>query len=325
MTSFSNIFRKAWLSKGIVTIFDSLLGAACMYAVIHWRYSFEERAIPSSIDETATIVFFFTCILTWILTDTNKAIWRFTSLDDIKKLFQAVLLATVTAPLILFFFFNRAIDFPRSVPFIVGPLFFFTLTLCRMTVVFLRSRDIRAIFRRPDKALPNALLLGSESSLDAYLRDMMRKPEGPGYNVRGLFGTDENYKGRSIRGIPVLGSLSAIKSIYPNLRNQYNDPPTLISTDESLDRQASYKIVREASELGAPLVRVSSLRPDQLTSFEAADLIGRNLRSLDITPVKRFIQGKRVLITGAGGTIGSEITRQIAALEPARFSFGRQF
>ena len=54
----------------------------------------------------------------------------------------------------------------------------------------------------------------------------------------------------------------------------------------------------------------------KLTPFEAADLIGRKAKKLDMTPVQRLIEGKNVLITGAGGTIGSELVQQIAAFGP---------
>jgi len=305
-------------SKLTVTVYDAILGALCMFAVIHWRYTFEDSPIPTGIAESATFVFAISCIASWIITDTHKAIWRFTSLDDIKNLFQAVLLAVIIAPVILFFFFNRAADFPRSVPFIVGPLFFLVLTLSRVIILLVQNGDVRAIFRGQNRDQPNAVLIGTEKSLHNYLRDTNRKATGPGYNIKGLIGTDADHRGRSIRGMPVLGNLSELSDIYESLKKRYSTPPTLIATDENPGRTKSYNLVRKASEIGAPLVRVSQTRPDTLSPFEASDLIGRELRALDIEPVRRFISGQRVMITGAGGTIGSEITRQVAALMPER-------
>ncbi len=318
ISALTKFFRQPFVSKISVTIYDAVLGGLCMFLVIHWRYTFEDTPVPSNIAESATIVFMASCIASWIITDSYKAIWRFTSLDDIKNLFQAVLLAVIIAPVVLFFFFNRAADFPRSVPFIVGPLFFFALTLSRVIILFIQNGDVRAIFRGQNRDLPNAVLVGTETSLHNYLRDMSRKVSGPGFNIKGLIGTDVDHSGRSIRGIPVLGNLDELDNVYTGLKKRYEIAPTLIATDVNPGRTKSYNLVRKASELGAPLVRVSQTRPDTLSPFEASDLIGRELRALDIDPVRRFISGKRVMITGAGGTIGSEITRQVAGLMPER-------
>ena len=314
------IFKAAktpFASKMAVIIYDAILGGLCMYMVIQWRYTFEDIPVPDGIAESATFVFIISCICSWILTDTHKAIWRFISLDDIKNLIQAVVLAVIIAPVILFFS-TRAQDFPRSVPFIVGPLFFFALTLSRMIVLFIQNGDVRAIFRGQNRDLPNAVLVGTENSMHSYLRDASRKAKGPGYNIKGLIGTDADHRGRSIRGIPVLGNLAELEPIYKDLKKRYSLPPTLIATDKNPGRTKSYNLVRKASELSAPLVRVSQSRPDTLTPFEASDLIGRELKALDIEPVRRFISGKRIMITGAGGTIGAEITRQVAALMPEK-------
>ena len=319
INSLARIFRVPMVSKLTVIAYDAFLGGLCMYLVINWRFSVASEPIPEGIVASATLVFVLSCIASWILTDAHKAIWRFMSLDDVKNLFQAVLLAAIIAPVILFFSF-RADGFPRSVPFICGSLFFFLLIVSRMFVLFIQNGDIRAIFRGQSQDLPNAVLIGTEKSLSNYLRDVSRTATGPGYNVRGLIGTDADHRGRSIRGIPVLGNLDELASIYQELKARYKTPPTLIATNKNPGRTRSYNLVRKASEIGAPLVRVSQTRPDTLSPFEASDLIGRELKALDITPVRRFIAGKRVMITGAGGTIGSEITRQVASFNPARLT-----
>ncbi len=318
MTSLNDIFKRPFFSKAAVTVYDALLGGFCMYFAVQARYALEKKSIPSNIDENAAIVFAGTCVFVWIITKIYKGIWRYTSLDDIKNLLQGVLLVSIITPLILFIFFGRAQDFPRSVPFVVGGLYFLLLTISRMVPLFLQNGDVRAIFREQDKNLPGAILVGSDATLHNYLRDMRRKATGLGYNILGLINTDSSNQGRSIRSYPILGSLDDIKPILASLTKRTGTPPTIIATDASADRGQSYNLVKLASELGAQLVRVSNSPTKSLTPFEAADLIGRTVKALDITPVKRLVSGKRVMITGAGGSIGSEITRQVAGLNPAR-------
>lgn len=318
MSIIKRISRTPGFANASVTLFDAVLGGLCMYLAIRWRYSFEKKAIPSNIDENAGFIFMAAVAVVWVATSTHKAIWRYLSLDDIKNLLQGVTLVSIITPVVLFLFFSRAEDFPRSAPLIAGAMFFLALTLSRIIVLFARNGDIRAIFRGQDRSLPDAILIGTDASLHNYLRDMSRKVGGPGFNILGLIDSRSTNRGRSIRGFPILGDFDSIQDIYRKLARQKGEPPTLIATDLTSDRTRSQSLVKVASEIGAPLVRVNQSSSSPLTPFEAADLIGRNVKALDIEPVRRLIAGRRVMITGAGGTIGSEITRQVAGLKPDR-------
>jgi len=307
-----------WATKLGVLIIDSFLGGLCIHGSVIWRYDFLNRPVPNNINLTSAVIFAATVAAVWIFTGVHKAIWRFTSLDDIKNLFRSIFLVSLLVPLILFLFFDRGIDFPRTAIFIAAPLFLAVLTITRMLTVTIRNGDIRAMFRGKIKDRPNAILVGSGGSLHNYLRDTTRKHGGPGFNIIGLIDTSETHKGRSIRGIPVMGGIEDIPLVFKRLTERYKASPTMIATDTKPNKDQSYDLVRTASEISAPLVRVNPGLADTLTPFEAADLIGREVRALDIGPVKKFIEGKRVLITGAGGTIGSELTRQIAVLSPTK-------
>lgn len=315
-----SLMRRPWVTKCLVVIYDVFLAGLSMHAAIVWRYDFENKDIPANLDITAALVCALIALGVWVFTRAYKGIWRFTSLNDVRHLTQAVFLVTVLTPLMLFLFVNRADDFPRSVPFIAGPLFLGLLILSRVIYVIFSNGDFRAMFARKDKSKPNAILVGSEISIHEHLRMFRRRNIDPAYNIIGLIDTDISHKGRSIFGVPVLGTLDRIQSIYANVATGYSEPPTLIATDMGPDRMRAYDLVRVASIMGAPLVRVDAAKSGQLTPFEAADLIGRPVRSLDIAPVRRFIKGKRVLITGAGGSIGSELTRQLSALSPAHMT-----
>ena len=312
------VLRSQWLAKGLVVLFDALLGGFSMYGAIQWRYDFLNKPIPNNVDENAGFIMFGLVIFAWLFTGVHRAIWRFTSLNDIRKLLEGVFLVCILTPLILFLFVDRAAHFPRSAPIISGALFFLLLTVSRLVIMLIQNGDLRALFRGKVATKKTAILIGTGASLYNYLRDSSRQSGGPGYNIRGLIDTDDSYRGRSIRGVPVIGSLKNLRSVYVRMASGQEVKPILIATDPNPDRSQASGLVKMASEIGAPLARVSPGHSDALSPFEAADLIGREARALDITPVRRLIDGRRVMITGAGGSIGSELSRQVAALSPAK-------
>jgi O-antigen biosynthesis protein WbqV len=287
-----------------------------MYGVMRIRYIYEGKLAPENIDIRASVIFGLACFLIWTITRANKAIWRFMSSDDVRSLFVAVVLASFLTPVILFLFFDRAIHFPRSAPFLAGIFFFGMLILSRALVLFYHNGDIRALFRAAEHGKPPAILIGSIKTLHDYLRSESKKENGHAYNIRGLIDIEGDHEGRSLRGIPIIGDLSDIGSVVENIHRSTGDKPTLILVETNTNRRKASDLVKLASNLGTPLVRLRPGAYDRLTPFEAADLIGRKTKSHDMAPVQRMIAGKRVLITGAGGTIGSELTRQVVAFEP---------
>jgi len=291
-----------------------------MYGVMRIRYIYEGKLAPEGIDVRASLVFAAVIAFIWVVTSANKAIWRFMSSDDVRSLFGAVVLASITTPVVLFLFFDRANHFPRSAPFIAGTLFFAALIVSRALVLFYTNGDIRALFRANLSDRPPAILIGKTQNLHNYLRDESKKNDENAYNIHGLIESDGGHKGRSIRGIPIIGNVADIAGAFANISRLHGAKPTLILIETKTDRKKAAELVKLASNLGAPLVRMKPGSSNSLTPFEAADLIGRKAKSLDMSPVQRMIEGKKVIITGAGGTIGSELTRQVAAFSPSHLT-----
>ena len=303
--------RSFWNTKLFVTLYDVLLGAACMYGVMRLRFLYEGKLAPEQIDIRTTIIFAGSVLGVWIFTRANRAVWRFMSFDDVRTLLRSVIWASIITPLVLFLFFDRAEHLPRSVPIINAGFFFFMLVASRALVMFYHNGDIKALFRRVQRNNTPAVLIGRSQTLHNYMRDEGQKNQRS-HNIRGLIETEGSHKGRSIRGVPVIGNLSDIPGVVENIERLHGAKPVLILVDKHTDRKRAAKLVKLASALGTRLERLSTSRADSLSPFEAADLIGRQATTLDMSPVKRLIEDKTVLITGAGGTIGSELVRQIA-------------
>jgi len=255
----------------------------------------------------------------------DRAIWRFTTLDDFKRISVGIVAVALTVPLILYFFFDRGAHFPRSAPMFFAAMFFGLIIVSRLMAMILQNGDFRALFRARSTYGQDALLVGPAPHLYNYLMDRARKNvkgtnQHMGFNPVGLIETSGLYEGRTIRSVPVLGGLDNLRSIYMKTTGRQDKPLQIIAVNPSPDRRAIAKLVKIAAEMGAPLSRRSMDPTLGLSTFEAADLIGRDMRRLDLTPVKDMFAGRRVLVTGAGGSIGSEISKQIARLNPARLT-----
>lgn len=306
------------LIRLLMIAFDAFLGGVAMLYVIRWRYDFLNKPIPTEIDWQASIVMMFSVVIIWAVMRQDRVIWRFTSLKDFQRLIIGVIFACAVVPLVLFFFFDRGEHFPRSAPFTGGLFFFGMLLLTRLMAMIVQNGDIRALFRGQSKFANDAILIGPSSKLYTYLRDMSRRDHVGAVNPVGLIETSGVNVGRSIRSVPVLGSIEDLSQIYDKLASRRDKPLQLISIDPNLSRPDTQVLVKTAAELGAPLARLQSEGVNTgLTTFEAADLIGRDVQALDISPVRRLIKNRRVLVTGAGGSIGAEISSQLAALNPA--------
>jgi len=171
------------------------------------------------------------------------------------------------------------------------------------------------------------LLIGAGDASDLFLRALAAERDPPFYVV-GLVSTGTAQTGRRINGQPILGGLADLAPVLARLRDEGGLPSTLVVTDPALAGASLAQVMACAEQEG---VRVASA--PRLTSLDTArapgapgglqlapvaieDLLNRPQVRLDREGMARLVQGRRVLVTGAGGTIGSELARQVAALGP---------
>jgi len=301
----------------IVTLFDGCIGGLCMYAIMRIDQIYPAKLAPNAIDVKAALTFGFVCMVTWLVFKLPRAVWRYTSLDDVLQLIRGVALVSIITPLILFVFLDPAHHFPRVAPFLVAPLFLAILLLSRILVFLYYKGDPSALFRMRPRT-KRAILVGGSDTLHDHIRDRASKGLTANFEISGLIDTSGAFEGRSIRGVSVLGKTADIVTTLKSLTKSGLAPPTLIIVDPVIDRAILNDLVHHAAEANVDLVRFSADGKDGLSRFEANDLIGRQSKDLDISPVRQFVEDRKVLITGAGGTIGSELALQISRLRPSK-------
>lgn len=244
-----------------------------------------------------------------------RGIWRFASLPDLKRIVLAIGLAALLIPLVLILFGVSAVV-PRSVLILDPLLLVILMGGSRMAYRAWKEHRLASVLHPDSKPV---LVAGAGSAADFLLRELARNPSG--FHVVGLLDDSRDKQGRLVQGIPVLGTLDDVAAYaqsmgvddvvlaLPSTAHEVRKRITRICAEAGLN----VLTVPSLEDLVAGRVSVSSLRP-----IELDDLLGRDPVELDDSGLHQLLTGQVVMVTGAGGSIGSELCRQIARFDPAR-------
>ncbi len=268
---------------------------------------------------TAGAVFLFTGLY--------RGIWRYASLPDLLALVRA---ATIVILIFfpLMFLVTRLDELPRSLVGINWLLLVALLGGPRFAYRVYKDRNLDHLLERASHVPIPVLVIGAREDADLFIRTTQRDPARV-YRVVGLISDTAMRVGRDIGGVPVLGTLDDIAPVVARLSQRDDRPQRIVISTRGLDGGAVRSLLDIADELGIPLARLPRLTDFQETRDDPArhiepvaieDLLGRPQTVLDRAAMKALVAGRRVLVTGAGGTIGAELVRQIAAMEPARLA-----
>ncbi len=278
----------------------------------------------------AATLFTITCAIVFFFSGLYRSIWAFASVKDLTQIFRAASIAVI-AFVIATFLLTRLDNVPRTVPFISWFILLAGLGGSRMLLRILRERRLSVLWERSGGGRVNILIVGANDETDLFLRAISLNPQAP-FHVVGIIGEDETRVGRQFHGISVLGTIDEIPAIIKNLRGRDCAPSRLVVT-RSMTRMNSTlmeKLLEQSAALGLKLSRLpnqTDLRnnPEKTSTIQdhpiaLEDLLGRPETILEREAIDQLVSGRRILITGAGGSIGSELVRQIAALKPTHIS-----
>jgi FlaA1/EpsC-like NDP-sugar epimerase len=253
-----------------------------------------------------------------------RGIWRYASLPDLMALLRAA-----TLVMLLFFpamfVLTRLDDLPRSLAGINWLVLIALLGGPRFAYRAYKDRGLGHILERNGRrgSIP-VLLIGARDGAAMFIREMASDPDRL-FRVVGIISDSASRVGREIAGVPVLGVIDELPAVVARLDRRGERPQRLLIAAQSLDGVVVRHLLDMADVLTIPLSRLPRLTEFKKTGDDGLavepiaieDLLGRPQAVLDRERMRRLIAGRRVLVTGAGGTIGSELVRQIAADEPA--------
>ena len=243
-----------------------------------------------------------------------QGMWRFSGFGEVKRLALACLIAGLASAVVVLML--QLTEVPRAVLALHPVVALMGLALVRL-VYRMVYEHARAQITGSDVEIRRAIVMGAGQAARRLLAGIHQQ----GWIVLGLLDDDPAKQGARIAGLPVLGSLAAIGD--KAVRGAATHIIVAMPAAKASQRRRALAL---AAPLGLPVLTVPSadeLRDgksaiERVRDIEPDDLLGREPVQLDEAGIGAVLQGKTVLITGAGGSIGSELCRQVARFQPAR-------
>jgi len=244
-----------------------------------------------------------------------RGLWRYASVPDLQRIFIAVLIAAFATPGLLAIF-RLGAEVPRTAylltPLLVG------LAMSGSRLAYRAWKEGRLLPSLGATDATPVLVLGAGNSAAGLLKELAASPR---WRVVGLLDDDAGKRGAEVMGVQVYGRIDRVGQVAKELGVSLAVIAMPSATHGERKRAvdlceaAGLKVmtVPALSDIVSGRVSVSALR-----AIELDDLLGRDPVQLDETNLSNFLRGKTVLVTGAGGSIGSELCRQIARFGPAR-------
>lgn len=309
--------KKYGIRTFIAFIHDFIAIAAAWWLAYLLRFNFE---IPAASVQLLLEILPWTVLIQgglFLWFGLYRGLWRYASLPDLKRIFVAVMSGTVTFLLILWLLGLLA-EVPGAVIVLVPLLLMLIMGGSRLIYRAWKERRLYGLESNEAKLV---LIIGAGSTAVNLVKALTGSRE---WHVVGMLDDDARKLGTRLQGIRVLGRIDEL----PHWVHKLNVEHVIIATP-SVSRQIHRKALEMCSEIGVKAMTVPSYADlisgkamvTNIREIQLDDLLGRAPVVLDDDGLHGLLTGKVILVTGAGGSIGSELCRQLAAFEPDRIVF----
>jgi FlaA1/EpsC-like NDP-sugar epimerase len=292
-----------------VVLHDLLMAALAWWIAKTLRYDLvNDGAYSFHALEFPLVLLVQAAVLSW--TGLYRGVWRFASLPDLWNILRATVIGALAIGLALFLY-NRLTDVPRSVLLLYPVVLSILLGAPRLAYRFWKDSRLDMF---PAEGAQRVLIVGADRAGEALSRDLHRDAR---FNVVGFVDDKESLRGASINGRPVLGRIDQL----PELTREAAVQMLLIAMPGATTTEMR-RIVELCDLTGLPYRTVPKLEDvvagraqfNEIKEVAIEDLLGRDPVELDWTAIRETLTGRRVMVTGGGGSIGSELCRQVARL-----------
>ncbi len=301
----------------VATLHD-ILAAVAAWMLAYWlRFNFDMPAAYTTVMlRNLTLVVGIQAIV-FLLFGLYRGIWRFASIPDLRHIGLAVGVSTLAVTMLMFML-DRMHDVPRSV-LVLDPILLF-LMMGGSRFFYRAWKDGHLLSFKQLGAKP-VIVMGAGAAGAMLLRDLAADSR---WQVLGLVDDDPAKKGLRLHGVTVMGPLIGLKEDALRLGVKHVIVAMPGATVSQRRRAAELAVAAGLDVLTVPSlsdVLSGKVSVSQVRRVELEDLLGRDPVQLDDAGLSELLAGKVVMVTGAGGSIGTELCRQIARFNPARLVF----
>ena len=303
------------LRRFIVFAHDALAAGLAWVAAFWLRFNFDVPAEYQELMlESLPWVLGIHAAVFWVL-GLYRGLWRYASLPDLQTIAMAIGIAALAVPA-AFAVVWMGVFIPRTVYVLTPVLLGLVMGGNRLAYRAWREGRLLPILTNPQST--PVLVLGAGMAASGLLKDMATSER---WRVVGMLDDDAKKHGASVGGVKIYGGIDRVGETAKRLG--VSQAVIAMPSATHQQRQRALDLCAEAdlqvmtvpalTDIVSGRVSVSALR-----AVELDDLLGRDPVELDDAALHSFLDGKTVLVTGAGGSIGSELCRQIARYAPAR-------
>lgn len=244
-----------------------------------------------------------------------RGLWRFASMPDLLNLLKSATVGTLTIAL-FFFFINRLEGIPRSVLLMYPVLLVILWGGPRITYRMWKDK----FFDLKNEAIPRAIIIGAGNIADLFIRNAVSNKS---CHVIFIIDDSKEYKGTQLRGVKIKSGINQLAQLVEDCHidlviiAKQNPETELIKSvvDQLTDSECTIRVAPDPDDYENNLINFNQLKP-----LTVEDLLGREKVELDWQEVAKYIKNKSVLVTGGGGSIGSELCRQLARFGVSKLS-----
>jgi FlaA1/EpsC-like NDP-sugar epimerase len=313
-------------TRRVIGSLHDLAVAVCVFLLSHMLVLGVPRTLEIPNIGLRVAIFGLAAAIIFQLFQLNRGAWRYASLPDLLSICKAATTLVVLYSSISFLV-DRGADLPRSVPPIMLVFLIVGMSGPRLAYRLFKENRLGKVFKRSERRNSDGrllLLYGLTNQSESFLRALSRTPEA---NLRVVGILDDAFSNRKlyVHGAKVLGTLEDLGGIVDARARGGLKISELVIGDRNLNPEEMSRIVGVAVNVGltvsmlpdmTSLHQIQEKPPLEPKPINLTDLLGRPEIKFDNSDIAKLVNEKVVLITGAGGSIGSELVRQVAGFNP---------